>query len=122
MCKRVSFFKINQNSVFLPQFFFHTEYNSFIFMFKKLKSLNINLLKITFLFLHLRETHQGLQLIACVLFVVFSFAGCVSNIEASHIRDFGPCHNFLIPPEMDSAISKNNSSVRRGLSLEKISF
>ena len=54
-------------------------------------------------------------------------ASRVRNIRASHIRDFRPCRNvkshvcpyFLIPPEKDSAVSENNSSVMWRLSLEK---
>ena len=54
-------------------------------------------------------------------------ASRVRNISASHIRDFGPCHNvkstFFVTSssrqKTDSTISKNSSSFRRRLSFRK---
>ena len=49
----VLFFKLTQISVFLPRFSFNAEYNSFIFIFNELKSLNVQtfqLIEINFRF------------------------------------------------------------------------
>ena len=79
------------------------------------------------LFLRLRETHKKC-LCSSSPSSRFS-ASRVRNIGARYIRDFGPCHNvknqvccYTTPSsrqKTDSGISKNNSSVRPGLLLEK---
>ena len=75
---------------------------------------------------------KRITLCNCLCSFSTRFSAChVQNIGASHIRDFGPshgvkghvcCHDSLTHQKTDSAISKNNSSVRPGLSLEKSYF
>ena len=75
---------------------------------------------------------KRITLCNCLCSFSTRFSACrVRNIGASHIRDFGPshgvkghvcCHDSLTHQKTDSAISKNNSSVRPGLSLEKSYF
>ena len=78
--------------------------------------------------LHLREMHNALQL--HVLFFSVFLPALSRNIEATCIRDFGPCHNVKSHiccyitsfSHQNSAILKNNSKVRPELSLEKNCF
>ena len=132
MCKDVSFFQNNSkfcfpNTVFLPcriQFihFYFQKVEKFenVWTFQLIET-SFRFVENTIFFLRLRKTHKALQLIVCVFLLVFPPAvSVISEPAISGILDLVITSSSR--QQMDSAISKNNSNVRRGLPLEKSSL